>query len=282
MRLIDHKPPARLAGIKTDECRDYAAIVETARAVVKTSGRFPLWFGVDRQDALVEQIIGEALEAEVENPVKGKWLRKRVTKIARRIIHGEWDEERWIETDDGKEVRRSKSTLRIVDPRAGREEGTVDGDATETSEGKNYIYPLNSVGVDVGGRLSGLDPVYQGGSLCGYHATPKYKNVVEDRMIAKIDRDRAPRDLRLRQFSQSQIDFMEWYVENRRQGKSFSVAERVQFLRLTKRCNVEAEKTVIECRAQGRVGSASSGRKSAAEGIEAPLEIHPPALQISA
>jgi len=171
--------------------------------------------------------------------VTGEWLRKRVTKIAYRIIHGERYEARHIEIIDGKKVRRSKSVSRIDDPREGNEE-TVDGDAAETPEGKVYIDPLNSVGLDMDGKLVSFLPTYQSGNFCGYHfATPKYSNVAEDRVIAKIDRDsKLRRVARLLMLDDSR--FILKYIENRRKDAPNSSAERVRFLRLRKRCNVQA------------------------------------------
>lgn len=198
----------------------YKLILDTADKAL-TRSRLPRWL----RDSLVDDIIAQALIAQAIKPVRGKQLARRVTRITRTIVRGQWYEARW--NADGR--RRSKSVLRIANPVLGE-----DGE---------WLSPLDTVGVDAWGKLTGFAPVYRGGSVCGFSSTRKYQNIVEDRMIAWLDKQRRYRALV--QFLQGDnARFVIRYTSNRRLGRPASVAERVRFHRLKNKCNVRLSSTV--------------------------------------
>ena len=200
----------------------YKVILDTAKKAL-TRSRLPRWL----KDSLVDDILAQALIAQAIKPARGKELAHRVARIARTIVHGQWYEARW--NADGR--RKSKSVLRIANPVLGE-----DGE---------WLSPLDTIGVDAWGKLASFVPVYRGGSVCGFRSTRKYANIVEDRMIAWLDKQRLYRALI--QFLQEgdNARFVIRYVSNRRLGRPASVAERVRFHRLKKRCNVRLSRTAI-------------------------------------
>jgi hypothetical protein len=210
-------PTPTLAKIKTDGMTNYALIVKTAQEVLRRSGRLPAWFGSDRKDALVEQIIWEVETEQSKKRLTGKWLRKLVTRVTRRVVRLDWYEERWwVKDEDGEDVRRSKSILRIHDPQS-----EATSEMSETSEDDEVVTPEEMA--DKGEIMENTDTRYH---------DPRLEN--------------------LNQLTQSQLHFITDYVENLRRGLPFSVAQRVQFHRLMRQCNVEPQKTVLRCRHKGR------------------------------
>lgn len=203
----------------------YSTILDTAKSVLKRS-RLPGW----AKDCLVDDIVAQALDAQTIKPVKGKRLARLVTRIARTIIHNQWYEVRW--NADGK--RLSKSILRIATP--------VRGD-----DGK-FISPMDTVRVDMWGKLTDFVPAYRGGSICGLVSTPKNKNITEDRLIAWLDWRRTQERIAKRARCRAVESVVE-YIRTRRHGKSKTVRERVRFHRLRKRlkerCNVRPVQTAV-------------------------------------
>jgi hypothetical protein len=193
-RIPDRKPSARIKTLRTDGFPKYQLLVKTIRTTLFSCGRFPKHL---KDSDFIESLADEAV-TKASPLLRGRNadIVAGAKSIVRQLIHREKQEFRWFETDEatGKKVRKSKALLRVKHPvqRHGEENADPFNGAAGDLEWDN---PLNEVGVDADGRLTGV--------------TAANYNEVESRMVAHLDR----LSLRLSIINHIGADNLRWMTE---------------------------------------------------------------------
>jgi len=125
--------------------------------------------------------------------------------IARKLIHREKYEKRWTETVKGRQVRKSKSTMRLAHPIFRPDDSRAGGE---------WVDPTSELSVDSSGRLIGV--------------TAENYNEVEARMVAHLD------ELILQSNVIATIGTEDWqwclaYTERKHSGTPIPPADRDRF-----------------------------------------------------